>query len=196
VAEHELKTWPEPFAAVRRGEKTHEYRVNDRNYAVGDVLVLREWVPHDGTCYLEPCNCRKGRYTGEVERVRVTYVMKAGSFGLPIDVCVMSVKPLGGTACLEKLRRALCVAHENLCIRVGRDAADDAPTLLALGAVEKALDELGVPPAGADLSWLEDEGLPVVVTCRCGACPPRDASPRPAEDASPAPRGDEKGATA
>jgi hypothetical protein len=181
VAEHELKTWPEPFAAVRRGEKTHEYRVNDRAYAVGDVLVLREWVPHI-------FSCGGGRYTGEVERVRVTYVMKAGSFGLPIDVCVMSVKPLGGTACLEKLRRDLCVAHENLCIRVGRDAADDAPTLLALGAVEKALDELGVPPAGADLSWLEDEGLPVVVPCRCGACPPRDASP--------APRGDEKGATA
>lgn len=39
---HELKTDPEPFEAVRRCLKTHEIRLNDRDYAVGDLLVLKE----------------------------------------------------------------------------------------------------------------------------------------------------------
>jgi hypothetical protein len=40
---HELKSWPEFFSAIETGEKTFELRRNDRNYQVGDVLVLREW---------------------------------------------------------------------------------------------------------------------------------------------------------
>lgn len=50
MSEHELKTWPEPFAAVRSDEKLAEFRRDDREprFAVGDVLVLREWEPdHD-----------------------------------------------------------------------------------------------------------------------------------------------------
>jgi site-specific DNA-cytosine methylase len=42
---HELKTWPSYFEAILRGEKRHECRLNDRDFAVGDVLVLREWDP-------------------------------------------------------------------------------------------------------------------------------------------------------
>lgn len=39
---HELKTDPEVFAAVAAGDKTHEIRFNDRAFAIGDVLHLRE----------------------------------------------------------------------------------------------------------------------------------------------------------
>jgi len=53
---HELKTWPDPFDAVFSGQKTAELRLDDRRFAIGDVLVLREWDPADGdysgrTCY-------------------------------------------------------------------------------------------------------------------------------------------------
>lgn len=41
MALHELKTDPEPFDAVADGRKTHEVRRNDRNYEVGDELILR-----------------------------------------------------------------------------------------------------------------------------------------------------------
>ncbi len=49
---HELKILPEWFEDVTQQKKTFEIRKNDRNYSVGDTLVLREWY--------------KGKYTGLV----------------------------------------------------------------------------------------------------------------------------------
>ncbi len=77
---HDLKTWPEPFAAILLGDKTHETRRNDRGYKVGDVLRLREWTP------------ASGQYSGRVVNVRVTHMVQ-GQFGLPADLCVMSIVP-------------------------------------------------------------------------------------------------------
>ncbi len=59
---HELKCWPEFFAAVRRWEKMFEIRHNDRNFKVGDVLYLREWHPGAEA------------YTGSFVVRRITYV--------------------------------------------------------------------------------------------------------------------------
>lgn len=42
---HSIKCWPEPFEAMKRGEKTAEFRLNDRDYRVGDTLLIREWCP-------------------------------------------------------------------------------------------------------------------------------------------------------
>ena len=107
MREHELKTWPSPFQAVRRGEKTHEVRGSrDRNFSVGDLLLLREFVPcsvclgsGSRTVYdpmgLETCpECRGqgGDYTGEKEKVAVTHLTLGGSFGLPPHLCVMSIR--------------------------------------------------------------------------------------------------------
>lgn len=43
---HRLKTWPEYFVAIWNGLKPFEIRVNDRDYQVGDLLVLQEWNPN------------------------------------------------------------------------------------------------------------------------------------------------------
>ncbi|MFD2752405.1 DUF3850 domain-containing protein [Virgibacillus siamensis] len=40
---HELKITPEYFQYVWDKKKTFEVRKNDRDYEVGDKLVLREW---------------------------------------------------------------------------------------------------------------------------------------------------------
>jgi len=84
---HKLKSWPSQFAALRSGKKTFEYRKNDRFFAVGDVLELREWerdnrVGGDG-----------GGYTGQVERRVVVHILSSG-FGLPDGYCVLGVEPL------------------------------------------------------------------------------------------------------
>jgi hypothetical protein len=77
-----LKTWPDQFAAVRSGAKRHETRVNDRHYAVGDVLDLREWDP------------AVQAFTGEREERVVTYLTPGGTWGIPATHCVMSIAEL------------------------------------------------------------------------------------------------------
>lgn len=85
MAVHELKTWPEFFQAILDGKKRHEIRINDRGFAVGDELALFEYEPEkpDGE-----------KYTGRVHSVRVTYITHGGNWGLPVNVCVMSIEPL------------------------------------------------------------------------------------------------------
>jgi len=59
---HELKTWPEYFEAIASGAKTFEIRENDRDFKVGDILVLEEY------------NDNSKKYTGRAEVRVITYV--------------------------------------------------------------------------------------------------------------------------
>lgn len=79
---HELKTWTGVFDAVRCGAKTFEFRLNDRDYGIGDELVLREYDPVAED------------YTGEVENRKVTCVLYGGNFGVPEGYCVMGLSPV------------------------------------------------------------------------------------------------------
>lgn len=40
---HKLKTWPEFFNPTAQLQKTFEFRRNDRDFQVGDLLWLQEW---------------------------------------------------------------------------------------------------------------------------------------------------------
>ena len=63
VTTHNLKIWPSFFEAIVDGSKTFELRHDDRDYKVGDILLLKEWT-----------DVRK--FTGrELKRV-VTYVLR------------------------------------------------------------------------------------------------------------------------
>lgn len=72
---HELKIWPEYFSAVREGIKTFEYRLNDRNYQVGDILVLKEYLSESK------------EYTGREVSVVITYILPVKD-----NYVIMSVK--------------------------------------------------------------------------------------------------------
>jgi hypothetical protein len=89
---HELKTWPSAFREVVSGSKRHEVRPADRDFAVGDVLSLLEWDPTPSTS--RGAYPPRG-YTGRRIDVCVTYVTHAGTWGLPLTHCVMSIQLLG-----------------------------------------------------------------------------------------------------
>lgn len=89
---HELKCWPEFFEPLAAGEKTFEYRRDDRGFEVGDVLVLREFRP--STIAADCRTVVPEAYTGRVRQFRVTYVLRAPKAGVPSGYCVMSLAPL------------------------------------------------------------------------------------------------------
>jgi hypothetical protein len=82
---HVLKIWPGAFEAVADGRKTHEVRCNDRDYKAGDMLVLKEWVPIGD-------DCAEGRFTGRGLLRTITYITPGGSWGLALNVCVLSIR--------------------------------------------------------------------------------------------------------
>ena len=82
MATHELKSWPSQFQAMWNGRKRAEFRRDDRRYAVGDLLDLREWDP-------EP-----GHYTGFRLTARVTHLVRGPDFEVPKGFVVLSIEVL------------------------------------------------------------------------------------------------------
>lgn len=77
--EHELKCYPDYFMEVWEGRKTFELRLNDRDFQQGDLIWLRAWNPSTQT------------YTGKELTRRAGYIMYGGVFGLPADMCIISL---------------------------------------------------------------------------------------------------------
>jgi len=78
----ELKILPEYFAPVAIGEKKFEVRYDDRNFAVGDIIILREY---DGE-----------KYTGKKLSVKITYILRGGAYGIAEGYVVLSITKLDG----------------------------------------------------------------------------------------------------
>jgi len=76
---HVLKCWRGPFSALVRGDKTFEFRKNDRDYEVGDHLHVREW-DHEGEFY-----------TGNTLDFTIPYLLKDG-FGVPEGFAILSLR--------------------------------------------------------------------------------------------------------
>lgn len=83
---HRLKTLPSFYAAIIDGSKTFEVRNNDRDFAVGDKLVLRETEPSEYG--------GSGILTDREAACLVTYVLHGGRFGIAEHVVVMGIKLL------------------------------------------------------------------------------------------------------
>lgn len=81
MATHELKTVQPHFSHVQSGAKRAEIRRDDRGFAVGDVLVLREYDPATDAL------------TGRFVEARVTHVLR-GLEGLAEGWVSLSIEPL------------------------------------------------------------------------------------------------------
>lgn len=82
---HVLKTDPDVFDAVAAGLKTHEIRLNDRDFKVGDGLILRR-TQHSGQDMAAGAPLS---YTGQVCRKLVSHVLTG--YGLAEGWVVLSL---------------------------------------------------------------------------------------------------------
>ncbi|MBN1626428.1 MAG: DUF3850 domain-containing protein [Deltaproteobacteria bacterium] len=76
---HELKTWPESYEPIEQGLKPFEIRLNDRDYRVGDILILREFDPG------------VGQYTGRATVANVRFILAGEKWGLKPGYVAMSI---------------------------------------------------------------------------------------------------------
>lgn len=81
---HDLKVNASVWNALEIRVKTWEFRKNDRNFKVGDILLLRLYNPETKE-YAEP---REG-----YKLIReVTYILYGPQFGIPEGYCIMSIE--------------------------------------------------------------------------------------------------------
>lgn len=87
---HELKTDPAVFQAVLDGVKTYEIRRNDRGFAVGDALVLRETRHSGGMMALgAPLE-----YTGRELTRCISHMLTGPAYGLEAGWSILSIQTL------------------------------------------------------------------------------------------------------
>lgn len=65
---HELKIYPQYFEKVLDGTKTFEVRKNDRDFQVGDTVVLKEFY--------------NIKYSGREITVKITYILDDKFYGV------------------------------------------------------------------------------------------------------------------
>lgn len=80
---HNLKADPGPFEDMVEGRKTYEVRRFDRDFRVGDRLLLSEF------------DRAKRSYTGRQLSARIVHVLPPGYYGLPSDVGVLGLADIG-----------------------------------------------------------------------------------------------------
>lgn len=75
---HELKIAPRWFEDVQSGRKNFEIRRNDRDFKVGDYLLLKEW--------------ERGKYTGREITRKIQYIYEGdGTYGLSDEFCILGL---------------------------------------------------------------------------------------------------------
>ena len=62
MAMHRLKSWIGLFEPIMNGHKTHDVRVMDRDFQIGDICELQEYDP------------MLKYYTGRTVTVEITYI--------------------------------------------------------------------------------------------------------------------------
>jgi len=90
---HEVKSWPISFQAVKDADKLAEFRRDDRGFEVGDLLLLREYVPTVAEYGEEAKDYREDEpgYTGETCLVQILHI---GCECIPQGFVLLSVVPI------------------------------------------------------------------------------------------------------
>lgn len=87
---HELKLLTKYFKDVQSGLKTFELRNNDRDFQVGDTLILKEYYQGD-TDYKDGIYT-PSHYTNNQVIKRVTYILHGGQYGLEEGYVILGIQ--------------------------------------------------------------------------------------------------------
>ena len=74
---HSLKIVPKYFEKVLSGEKNFEFRYNDRNYKICDILILKEYD--------------NNKFTGRELSVQITYILE-NSLGIQEGYVILAIE--------------------------------------------------------------------------------------------------------
>ncbi len=175
---HYLKTDPIPFDDVAAGRKTFEIRHNDRDFQVGDILVLKR-TEHTG---VEMQNGSPLVYTGATPKRpgiaayrKVTHILGGGSYAIATGCVVMSIEPhlphpallrlsIDAQACGDYLavgrpqQRGILLGDDNLNF-LGRSSLSES---LGFESTNKFQEFIGdyFGPAGFDGWLLPEDSVP------------------------------------
>lgn len=81
---HSLKTWPDVFQDIVDGNRVHEFRKNDRDFKIGDLLHLQEFRPVGE------------QFTGRDVVVQITAISHGPEWGIPEGFVAFSIQLLEG----------------------------------------------------------------------------------------------------
>ena len=86
---HSLKTLPQYWDAVKRGDKTFEVRRDDRGFQKGDIieLVRTEYLP-------DPRNPTFGSKEMSTLRFQIGYILTGGQWGIEPGYVVLALHPI------------------------------------------------------------------------------------------------------
>lgn len=164
---HELKILPKWYADVESEKKNFEIRVNDRNYKVGDTLILQEYD--------------KGNYTGREITRKIQYIYQGnGAYGLSEEYCILG---LDQEPCdkyikeIDHLRKYISKLETQI---VEQEPCDNA---ISRQAMLDGIEELKKSPWATDkrgngFEYLITEALDVVAELCVKQAPPVKQEPK------------------
>lgn len=77
--EHRLKCWPEYYMPIIAGRKNFDLRRDDRDFQVGDEIILEEWSP------------ARQQYMGSSHRRTICYILRDFE-GLMPGYCILGLE--------------------------------------------------------------------------------------------------------
>lgn len=149
---HELKIMPGWFEDVKSGAKNFEIRRNDRDFNVGDELLLKEW--------------NRGKYTGREIRKAIKYIYFGnGTYGLSDEFCILGLRECTEDAISREAALYYIESHiQEIITESGLDKNEH--TNRVLRAVVNGIATMpSIYPARPSGRWIEDTRYGIYVTC-------------------------------
>ena len=81
-----MKSWPESFKAIKKGRKTCDLRLDDRNFQIGNIILFQEFNPGMGEGDVQ------AHFTGETIGRIITHIQVGDLFGLAKEYVCLSLK--------------------------------------------------------------------------------------------------------